>query len=204
MIRAVFFDFGGVIGAVDRTEMQRLEERHGLPEGGLWEAMYGTPEWEALRVGRGSEEAWVLAIRRTVDELAGRVVSDQLQNEWVQVWRGLDRPVVQLAERLREHYRVGMISNATLKLEDDLREVHGIDHLFDIIVNSARVGLAKPDVRIFRLAAERAGVEPAACVHIDDLLHNVRAAEEAGFRAVHYEGDYGALERSLRAAGVEW
>ncbi len=204
MIHAVFFDFGGVIGAIDHQEMRRLEGRYGLPEGGLWQAMYGTPEWHALRVGSGSEEAWVEAIRRTVDELAGRRVSDDIQHEWVKCWRGLDRDVVALAERLRGRYRVGMISNATLKLEDELRDVHRIHHVFDIIVNSARVGMAKPDVRIFHLAAERAGVEPAGCVHVDDLLQNVRGAEEAGFRAVHYEGDCPALERSLWSLGVEW
>ena len=204
MIQAVFFDFGGVIAAIDHQKMRALEDRYGLPQGGLWQAMYGTPEWHALRVGSGSEQAWVEAIRRTVDELAGRHVSGDIQHEWVKCWRGLDHDVVALAQRLRGRYRVGMISNATLKLERELRDVHRIHHVFDIIVNSARVGMAKPDAGIFRLAAERAGVEPARCLHVDDLLQNVRGAEEAGFRAVHYDGHYPALERSLRSFGVEW
>ena len=203
MIGAVFFDFGGVVACLDREEMRRLEGKHGLPEGGLWQAMYETAEWQALRIGEGSEEAWVAAIRRSLDEMAGRPIPD-IREEWVQCWRGLDGDVVRLMERLRGRYRLGMISNATLKLEDELREHHRIDHLFDVIVNSARVGVAKPDARIFHVAAEQIGAPPTQCVHIDDLEENVRGAQDAGFRAVHYRGDYPALERGLRELGVRF
>jgi putative hydrolase of the HAD superfamily len=203
LIGAVFFDFGGVVACLDREEMRRLEGKHGLPEGGLWQAMYETPEWQALRIGEGSEEAWVAAIRRSLDEMADRPIPG-IREEWVQCWRGLDGDVVRLMERLRGRYRVGMISNATLKLEDELREHHRIDHLFDVIVNSARVGVAKPDARIFHVAAERVGAEPGACLHIDDLPHNVAGARAAGFQAVQYTGDYAALERELRSLGLQW
>lgn len=204
MIQAVFFDFGGVVACLDRDEMRRLEAKHGLPEGGLWQAMYETPEWQALRVGRGSEEAWVQAIRREVDRLAGRAVSPEIQKEWVQCWRGLDPDILGLIHGLRPRYRVGMISNATLTLEDELRDHHQVHDLFEVVVNSARVGIAKPDTRIFQHAAEALGVEPAACLHIDDLPHNIAGARAAGFQALLYDGDFPALARGLQAAGVEW
>ena len=76
--------------------------------------------------------------------------------------------------------------------------------MFDVVINSARVGVAKPNPRIYHKAAGALGVEPAACVHIDDVEDNVHGAREAGFAAIHYEGDYPALERELRALGVEW
>ena len=204
MIEAVFFDFGGVVACLDHDEMARIEQRHGLPEGGLWRSMYDTPEWQALRIGRGTEEAWVGAIRRELDALAGRPVAEEISHEWVKCWRGLDAGVMSLIEALRGRYRIGMISNATLTLEDELRDYHKIHDRFDIIVNSARVGFAKPDARIFHHAAAALGVAPPACVHIDDLPHNVAGAREAGFLAVHYEGDGTALERELRGLGVEW
>lgn len=203
MIRAVFFDFGGVIARLDREEMARLEAKYGLPSGALWDSLYGIPEWQALRVGRGSEEEWLEAVGRRLDELAGRPIPG-IREDWAQVWRGLDEEILRLMRALRGRYRVGLISNATLRLDEELREHHRIDHLFDIIVNSARVGVAKPDVRIYRLAAERLGVEPPACVHIDDLVPNVQGARQAGFHALHYTGDYPSLERDLRALGVEW
>lgn len=204
MIEAVFFDFGGVVGCVDREQMRRLEVEFGLPEGGLWRAMYETPEWQALRVGKGSEDAWVAAIRRELDILANRPVADPLSRRWVECWRGIDNGVLELVHSLRRRYLVGMISNATLTLEDELRDHHGIDHLFEVIVNSARVGFAKPDARIFHHAASSLGVRPGACVHVDDLMHNVTGAREAGFQAVLYEGEIATLAAELRALGLEW
>ncbi len=183
--------------------MRRLEERYGLPDGGLWRATYEIPEWRQLRVGNGTEEAWLEAMGRKLDEMAGRPIPG-LVEESKQVWRRLDTAVVDLAERLRRRYRVGLISNAALDLEDILRDHLKIDHLFDVIVNSARVGVAKPDTRIFHVAAERVGLEPAACLHIDDLRQNVEGARQAGFQAVRYEGDYPSLERELRSLGVAW
>ena len=203
MIQAVFFDFGGVVATVDHEHMRRLEGEFGLPERALWRSMYETPEWRELRVGQGSEEAWVLAIRRSLDEAAGRPVADQVSERWVECWRGLDEGIMGLMEALRGRYRVGMISNATLTLEDELRDHHGIDGVFEVIVNSARIGVAKPDPRIYHHAANALNVQPGACVHIDDLPHNIEGARQAGFGAVHYDGDLAALKVRLRELGVE-
>lgn len=85
-----------------------------------------------------------------------------------------------------------------------LRHHHRIHDLFEVIVNSARVGVAKPDARIYHHAAKAIGLDPSACLHIDDLPHNIAGAQAAGFQAVHYNGDFAALERDLRAAGLGW
>jgi len=118
--------------------------------------------------------------------------------------RSVDADVVRLVEKMGASYDVGLLSNATLRLDDELRDYLKSDGLFKVIVNSSRVGMAKPDVRIYRLAAERMGVEPEACVHIDDVLENVEAARRAGFQGVHHNGDCAALERELRSLGMEW
>ena len=202
-VRAIFFDFGGVVARLDRALLAAFEARHGLPEGSFIKALYTIPEWKAAELGEETEEAWLEAARRKLDELAGRPLPD-FPEERSLMWRQLDRDVVSLIERLGSRYDVGLLSNATFRLEDELRGYHKIDGLFKVIVNSSRVGMAKPDARIYHLAAERIGVEPSACVHIDDLPHNVDGAREAGFQAIHHNGDYSALEQALRALGVQW
>jgi len=202
-VRAIFFDFGGVIARMDRGLLAELEARYGLPKGSFIKALYAIPEWRAAEIGEGTEEAWVAAVRRKLDEFAGRPLPD-IRSEWAVMWRTLDADVLRLIERLDARYDVGLISNSTPRLEGELRDHHKIDGLFKVIVNSALVGIAKPDARIYHLAAERMGVEPSACVHIDDLAHNVEGAREAGFQAIHHEGDYATLERELRSLGVEW
>jgi putative hydrolase of the HAD superfamily len=201
-IRAVFFDFGGVVARLDRELLARFERRHGLPEGSFLRALYTIPEWKAVEVGEGTEDVWIEAAKRKLDEFAGRVLPE-IGEERTTMWRTLDADVVRLIRRLGARYDVGLLSNATPRLEDELRDYHGIGDLFKVIVNSSRVGVAKPDVRIYRLAAERMGVEPSACVHIDDLEHNVEGARQAGFYGIHHRGDSAALERDLRSLGVE-
>ncbi len=205
VVRAIFFDFGGVVGRLDK-ELQLvadIEARRGLPKGSFLRTLYALPEWKAAEVGQGSEEAFLEAVKRELDKLAVLLPFD-IQEAWLMAWRTLDADVVRLIERLGANYDVGLLSNATPRLEGELRDFHKIDGLFKVIVNSSRVGMAKPDVRIYRLAAERMGVEPSACVHIDDEAHNVEGAREAGFQAIHHEGDYATLERELRSLGVQW
>ena len=200
----MFFDFGGVVASLDHDEMAAIEVRHGLPERGLWRAMYQTDEWHALKTGKGTETEWVEAIRRELDAMAGRPVSAAVTDEWITCWRGLDEQIMGLVQALKARYRVGMISNATLTLEEELENHHRIHHHFEVIVNSARVGVAKPDARIFHHAAKAMGLEPGECAHIDDLPHNVAGARDAGFHAAHYDGDFDALEVELRAIGLDW
>ena len=200
-IEAVFFDFGGVIARLDRDELRRLEERYGLPQGAVLRSFYGIPEWNEVEVDRLSEEAWLEAVGGKLDELAGRPIPG-IRQEWGRIWGNLDRDVVRLAERLKSSYRVGLISNSTKRLENELLGRNGIRDLFDVVINSARVGVAKPDPRIYHLAAEQIGAQPSRCLHIDDLQDNVRGAQAAGFRAIHYRGDYPALEQDLRSLGV--
>ena len=58
------------------------------------------------------------------------------------------------------------------------------DELFDHVVISSEVGVRKPSRRIFRLAAERAGVPPERCVAVDDLEHNLVGARRVGMRTI--------------------
>lgn len=58
--------------------------------------------------------------------------------------------------------------------------------LFDAVVISCEVGLRKPDEQIFRHALDLLGLAAAECVFIDDIEHNVRAAEALGLQGIHH------------------
>ena len=60
--------------------------------------------------------------------------------------------------------------------------------LFDGIVISGEVGIRKPAPRMYELGAERIGVEPAACVYVDDLPFNLEPARELGMATIHHVG----------------
>ena len=78
-----------------------------------------------------------------------------------------------------------------------------IHRLFDDIVCSAEVGMAKPEPAIYVLAAERLGLEPRECVFVDDLDTNVEAARQVGMQAVLFSKDKGDdLRAQLATLGV--
>jgi putative hydrolase of the HAD superfamily len=76
--------------------------------------------------------------------------------------------------------RVGLLSNADRLGPGDWGSV------FDAVVLSGEEGFGKPDPRSYRLAAERLGLPPAACVFVDDLAGNVRGAAAVGMVGVHH------------------
>jgi putative hydrolase of the HAD superfamily len=108
-----------------------------------------------------------------------------LHQQWRDSWHLIEDNMA-LIEALRPPYKLGVLSNADITLEDRMRDGLGIHHLFDTVICSAAVGMAKPDPAIYALAAERLGLAPEACVFIDDLDRNVEAARAAGMSVVHY------------------
>ncbi|WP_197318555.1 HAD-IA family hydrolase [Saccharomonospora sp. NB11] len=69
---------------------------------------------------------------------------------------------------------------------------------FDVVVFSGDVGVAKPDVAVFRLTADRLGVAPSECVFVDDSVRNVAGAVAAGMVGVRHVG----VEETLAELGV--
>jgi putative hydrolase of the HAD superfamily len=201
-VRAVFFDFGGVLGHWDRAFVGGFEAQHGLPEGGVLKALYGGAAWRRAEIGAAPVEDWFAEVDAALAEM-GNGAKLSGRDIWSRLWSDFDRDVIDLVHRLKATHKAGVLSNTTLMLEEHVLIPNGIHDIWDVIINSARVGVAKPDARIYEIAAERIGVQPAECVHIDDLEHNVRGAEAAGFGAVHHGGDFQELTKALNALGVE-
>jgi len=185
-----------------RWEVARdLDRAHGLPRSSVFETLYRTEIWEAIERGRGDRQAWLAAAHEALEERAGRPLPP-LHEEWRRSQRAIE-PNLQLVRDLQSAYKLAILSNADLSLRGRLEGDIGIHHLFDDVVCSAEVGMAKPEAAIYQLAAERLGLEPGECVFVDDLDTNVEAAREVGMRAVLFRVDKGDdLRAQLAALGV--
>jgi len=200
-INGLIFDYGGVLWDM-RFEFTRvLEREHGLRERVIAETLYGTETWRRLEVGVGDREQWLAEAHTLLEAEAGRELPPLHRH-----WREQQRLIVQnieLIERLRPRYRTAVLSNADNTLMRRLTQVHRIHHLFDDIICSADVGMAKPEPRIYALAAQRLGLPAEECVFIDDLEANVNAARDAGMHGVCFRIDLGhSLEAQLADLGV--
>jgi epoxide hydrolase-like predicted phosphatase len=95
--------------------------------------------------------------------------------------------------------RTGLISNSWGRGRYDR---DSFAELFDGVVISGEVGLHKPEREIFELGAERAGLQPAECVFVDDLRENCAGAEAAGMTAVLHRDPEETVERLEQLLGV--
>lgn len=195
-IAAVVFDFGGVLWNMRWDVARELEDGHGLPRRALTETLYDTPTWRALERGRGDRTAWLEEAHRLLEIGAGRPLP-RLHDAWRARQHAIDETIA-LVRALRPAYRTAILSNSDASLPVRLWDL-GIHDLFDVVVCSGEVGLAKPEPAVYRLAADRLGLALDTCVFVDDSEPNVRAAETVGMRAVHFRVDRGDDLKALLA-----
>jgi putative hydrolase of the HAD superfamily len=94
--------------------------------------------------------------------------------------------LLEFITNLHPRYKVSLLSNAWDDLRKTMHERWNMDVLFDDLVISAEVGIVKPDPRVFHLAVERLGVQPAEAVFIDDMQINVEAARQQGLEGIQF------------------
>ena len=101
-----------------------------------------------------------------------------------------NRPMIDYVRDVRARgVRTALLTNNVREWEPRWRaKLPELDEIFEVVVDSAFVGMRKPEPAIYELTLERLGdVEPGDCVFVDDLAHNCDAARELGMRAVLFE-----------------
>lgn len=191
-IRAVLFDFGGVILSSPIDAFRAYERETGLPAGFLQRINMQNPDsnaWACMERGELDEETFHsrfqaegLALGYTFDS---RVVLSQISGE-------LRPDMVTAVRRLRGKYRVACLTNnmrikfgpamsATAERAAQIAEVMA---LFAHVVESSKIGARKPERRFFELACEIVGVAPEHCVFLDDLGINLKPARAMGMTTI--------------------
>lgn len=183
MIKAVFFDLGGVILRTEfQAPRQRLAERLGMEYEDLVKLVFDSPS--SLRSSRGEisdVEHWgevVKRLKRPAGEM--QAIRDEFFAGDV-----VDREIVEYLRSLRPRYFVGLISNAWPDLRDFIARKK-FDDAFDHMVISGEVGVMKPEARIYQIALEQAGVRPDEAVFVDDFYDNIEGCRAVGMHGLHF------------------
>jgi putative hydrolase of the HAD superfamily len=163
-----------------------MERESGLASGTISGVAF-EPDLLLLAVtGRISDEDWRAEIAR---RLASRCGSSSRALLIVERWSGqigrVDDDVLELLMRAQRVVPVALVSNATTRLERDLRLL-GVTDAIPHVVNSARIAAAKPDSAIYLAAAGQVGVAPSRCLFVDDTPANVQAAEALSMTGLVY------------------
>lgn len=199
-LKAVLFDMDGVIRHWDSDGARAGEQAAGLPEGAIERVAYTIPEFWRTQVGECTAREWAEAVGRALVAEYGPGAERAAEVYFAYAGR-VDREMVALVAAVRERATVALLSNATDQLREHLAH-HDLVDAFDVVFCSAELGMAKPDVAIYRHAAEVLGVEPAECFFTDDRPENVEGARAAGMHAEVFTARAAIIEH-LRALGLD-
>jgi len=197
-IEVLLLDVGGVIvPPADPDALARVAQRLALSAAEVGALFYEWEPWYALSTGRLEEGDYWRALGDRV-----RWDAADLRRLVAPVWEQsrVDEAVMDLVRALHGRMRLAILSNATIHLEDQLRRL-GVAPYFHPIINSARIGLRKPDPRIFASTLDALGVAPGAILFVDDKRRNTAVAEQLGIPSVLF--DHAAtLAGALAARGL--
>ncbi|MGE5190294.1 MAG: HAD family hydrolase [Gemmatimonadota bacterium] len=184
-VRAVVFDFGGVVSDFDvGIFLRRIAPRAGKTADEIGSLIYGSGLPVLYESGRISSAEFFSRLAA----LCGLRMSEaEFVTAFTEIFTPIE-PTLDLIRRLKGRTRLGLLSNTN--------EWHFRGHiatlsvfpLFDAVTLSYEVGTMKPGERIYRDVLDKLGLPPEACVFIDDIAENVAAARKLSMRAILYEG----------------
>jgi len=183
-VRAIIVDIGGVLLLRDAMLAQRAwEERLGFAPGGFMRELFWADLAAQATVGE------ISAVHVWDDMAARHALSaadvQELRRDFFAGER-LNAPFIAFLQGLRPACRMAALSNAWSGTRQAMRTHYGMDRLVDLMIFSDEEGMAKPDPRIYHLAAERLGIQPEEALFVDDVPRNVEAARAVGMTAVHF------------------
>ncbi|MEC7914798.1 MAG: HAD-IA family hydrolase [Actinomycetota bacterium] len=209
LVTTVLFDFGGVITASPFEAFEQYEAEVGIPSGSIRKINSTNP----------NDNAWAKMERSevTLDEFSqlfeeeAEAVGLEISGERVLGCLSGDvRPqMVRALEILRERVTLGCITNnmksghgsGMSRTAEQAAVIANIMEMFEVVIESAKVGVRKPDPRIYEMACTELKVDPHSCAYLDDLGINCKPAAALGMTAIKVVDPEQALDDLEQAVG---
>jgi len=208
MVEAVIWDFGGVLTTSPFEAFARFEQKRGLPIDII----------RRTNAANHLENAWAKFERAEVDiEAFDRLFAEESAALGAEV-RGKDvlpllsgdlRPeMVEALKRVKATFKTGCITNnlpanAIGSASGRTLYIAEVMALFDHIIESAKIGLRKPDPLIYRMMIDALGVDPRRCVYLDDLGVNLKPARDMGMTTIKVVSGLQAIAELEAATGLK-
>ena len=209
IVRAILWDFGGVMTTSPFEAFASYETAHGLPPNFIRGINATNPEtnaWARFEASQSSldefDREFEAESRAAGHSIPGRVVLGLLGGEV--------RPrMVEVLKRCKQDYQVTCLTNNMNTGEGPgiwgtparAAEVDATMALFDLVIESSKEGLRKPDPRIYTLACSRMQVSPTDVVYLDDLGINLKPAKALGMHTIKVTSEAQAVADLEMALG---
>lgn len=209
MIEAVIWDFGGVFTSSPFEAFNRYEVAHQLPKDFIRSINATNPDtnaWAQFERNELTLDAFDALFAAEAEARGHRVPGRDV----IALLSGIVRPsMVEALRRCKVRVKVGCITNNVSAGEgagmsdtpEKAQQVAEILALFDHVIESSKVGVRKPDPRIYLMACEIMGVKAENCVYLDDLGINLKPAAQLGMKTIKVISAEQALPELEAAVG---
>ena len=217
-IRALISDFGGVLTTPLLGSFLAFQDRTGISGESLGSAMQRIYERDGehplyeLEKGHVSEDDFLATLR---GELAVELGHEPEMHEFKEIYFEALQPNEPMIELMRAAkaagHRMALLTNNVREWEPLWRSMLPVDEIFELVVDSAFVGMRKPEPEIYTLTLERlreldpdglGDLDFAECAFVDDIEVNCVAARELGMHAVHFRDNDQAIAEARRVLGL--
>ncbi len=200
MIEAVIFDFGGVIITSPIGNFRALEIQNGIPEGSI----------AKLNMQNHHDNAWARFERSEIDlDTFVLQFEQEAKNSGFAVdpraliggsSNSLNQSMVDALTWLKGRYKLALLTN-NFSIASNLDWLSNVVDMFDVVVESSKVGMRKPEERIYHRTLDLLGTEAERTVFLDDLGVNLKTARALGIHTIKVANPESALEELWQMLG---
>jgi haloacid dehalogenase superfamily, subfamily IA, variant 3 with third motif having DD or ED len=209
-IKAVVWDFGGVITSSPFDAFNAYEAERGLPKDIIRTINSNNPDtnaWARLERSEVTAEEFDTVFAEEAKALGYDIPGKDI----LALLSGRLRPrVVAALKKCKAHFKVGCITNnapvgkgASMTSDDDkARQVAEVFETFEHVIESSKAGVRKPDPLIYKMMCEALDISPDTCVYLDDLGINLKPAREMGMTTIKVLNEDQLLSDLEKATGL--
>ena len=197
-IKNLIFDLGGVIVLSEDVDFSKFDDKFSLPEGSTEKVVKSCFKKEEIMKDFDIEKYFKenfshLMSLKEYNEVINAIYENERVNEELVNW----------IESKRDNYVISLLTNNTSSLDKVLKEKFQIEHLFDFIFNSAEIGIAKPNPKVYHHVLEKTKTEPKNCLFVDDSKENVKTAKELGIKSILFQNNNDFFDKINRLINQE-
>lgn len=181
--KAVLWDFGGVLADSPFDAFARYEREHDLPAGFIRSVNAIDPDtnaWACFERGEIGLDTFASRFEAEADRAGSRVdaraVIDLLAGD-------VRPPMIHAVRRCRPRLRTALLTNNVSAMNQPIGD-ETLGDLFDVVIESSKAGVRKPDPRFYQLALGALDVEAHEAVFLDDLGINLKPARQLGMATI--------------------
>ena len=212
MIRAVLWDFGGVLTTSPFDAFNRYESENGIPKDFIRGINATNPESNAW--AKLESSAISLAEFDTAFELESRTAGHSIRGQAViDLLSGDLRPrMVSVLTQCKQRFKVACLTNnvrtgegpGMARTTERAAQMQRVMDLFDVVIESSKEGIRKPNPAFYLRACERLGIQPQDAVFLDDLGINLKPAKDLGMTTIKVVSEDQAIRDLAQAVQIDF